>query len=288
MKKSQAKSCTTVRRKKYEDMLRRQREGQGVRRLSASGQVWGLEPGFVADEGEPDKTPPFVPFDNTANMTAIHAQWRRAYGGALASGSNVIVPPQEQPDQPAPFLSAAVQGVSAAMVSGTATLTLFPDWSPVLNRLDAIESALKNIAPFVDAVAAAYREHSRMGHNNPPEEMELLPLDVAGVQLGLAATNLARTEIKRDRPRFDVIRLCGLVLGETAKRLLTFLHWVEGKADAFAEAFVKSAGEQAGRSVIKWVIGGVAAVEVMQALHVDLNAAGEELHRIFEVLHLPL
>jgi hypothetical protein len=92
-----------------EDMLRRQREGQGVRRLSASGHVWGLEPGFVAYEGEPDNTPPFVPFDNTANMTAIHAQWRRAYGGALAFGSNVIVPPQERPDQPAPFLSAAVR-----------------------------------------------------------------------------------------------------------------------------------------------------------------------------------
>jgi DNA-binding transcriptional regulator/RsmH inhibitor MraZ len=33
-----------------QDMLRRQREGQGVKRLSSSGQVWGLEPGFVAPD----------------------------------------------------------------------------------------------------------------------------------------------------------------------------------------------------------------------------------------------
>jgi hypothetical protein len=53
------------------------------------------------------------------------------------------------------------------MAPGGANLTVGPSWSPVLARLDAIEARLQEIAPFLEAFAAEYRERTRMGHNNP-------------------------------------------------------------------------------------------------------------------------
>jgi hypothetical protein len=160
----------------------------------------------------------------------------------------------------------------------------------VIGRLDAIDRMLQEIAPFVEAVAALYREHSRMGHNNPPEDIEVMPLDAEGVQLAIVAANLARAEITAEHPRFDVIRVCARALGEMGKRLFALVQWMGGKANVFAEAYAKAAGEEAGKRTIQSivVVGGLAGgMNMLTHLHLHLADMMTELRPIFEALHLP-
>ena len=115
------------------------------------------------------------------------------------------------------------------MSSGGATLTVTPDWAVLrseLNaRLDVIEAGLQAVAPVIQHFETAYRESARIGHNNPPEDIDLLPIGLAELQLGILAANLARSEINSDHPRFDVLRLCGLVLRSTGGLIFACIKW---------------------------------------------------------------
>jgi hypothetical protein len=240
-------------------------------------------------EGGPGSTVPFIPNDDSANMMVAAmraAQRRRGYGAALAGGS-LIIPPQEPTYHPAPFVQAGVQ----VAVSGAATLTVdttllsditvLSPWVAVraemIARLDAIEAGLHRIAPVIEAFETAYREHARIGHNNPPEDIDILPIGLAELELGIVAANLARTEINAEHPRSDVIRFCGLVLNWTAGLLSACVKWIGAKADVYVDSFLKALGP----------LTAAGLVAVLSGVHVDLTEVVSEIRRVLELVHLP-
>jgi hypothetical protein len=66
-----------------------------------------------------------------------------------------------------------------------------------------------------------------------PEAIDVLPIDLAELELGIAAANLARTEIDAEQPRSDVMRVCGLVLRRMGSVIAACVKWLGGKADKF-------------------------------------------------------
>jgi hypothetical protein len=108
----------------------------------------------------------------------------------------------------------------------------------IIPRLDAIEAGLRAIAPIIESFEAAYRERARIGDNHPPEDIDILPIDLAELELGIVATNLARTEINAEQPRSDVMRLCGLVLRRTEWLLVACARWLGTKGDKFVDALI--------------------------------------------------
>jgi hypothetical protein len=108
----------------------------------------------------------------------------------------------------------------------------------IIPRLDAIEAGLRAIAPIIESFEAAYRERARIGDNHPPEDIDILPIDLAELELGIVATNLARTEINAEQPRSDVMRLCGLVLRRTEWLLVACAKWLGAKGDKFVDALI--------------------------------------------------
>jgi hypothetical protein len=176
--------------------------------------------------------------------------------------------------------------------SGAGTLTadasVLPDWAAVraemVGRLDAIEVGFEKIRPFLETIEAGNRERAaQIGHNNPPEQIEILPLNTAELEMGTAAVNLARAELNAEHPRFDVIRLCGLVLNVMASRFFACLQWIGAKGDVFLDAFLKSAGTQTGKMLV--TAGALEAI--MMGLHVDLTDVVTKIGHVFEVLRLP-
>jgi hypothetical protein len=262
--------------------------------------------GSSAPSGEPEanrdggggtapKLPPFVQNDDSAAIVAnVMAHRRRAYAAALAySGSGPLTPiVLEQPDHPRSFLWPGVQGEAALPGGGalTADATVVPDWTAVradmIARLDAIEAGFQKIRPLLEAVDAAYRERGQIGHNNPPEPIDILLLDAAELEMGIAAANLARAELNSEHPRSDVMRLCGLVLNHVATGLWACVQWIAAKADDSIDAFVKAASAEAGKRVVQ----GLVLAEIlkdMTQLHVDLTGFVTEIGHVFERLHLP-
>jgi hypothetical protein len=195
----------------------------------------------VSDEKK-DELPPFVQNDDSANMIAIRAAQRRRGYGAVLAGGNVIIPPQEPSYHPAPFVQTSLQGAGGL---GADASVLSP-WealrAELIPRLDAIEAGLRAIAPVIEGFEAAYREHARIGHNNPPEDIDILPIGLAELELGIVAANLARTEINAEQPRSDVMRFCGLVLRWTGGLLAACVKWVGAKGDVYVDGFLKALG----------------------------------------------
>jgi hypothetical protein len=204
-------------------------------------------------ESEPGNTLPlFVPYDDTANMIAIHAQRRRAYAAMLASSGGGSSTPIVLEDGSTPIVledgatpivleePPGLKGGVALRGEGSFTVaeTVLSPWAAVrvemAAKLDAIGAGLQRIAPVIEAFETAYREHARIGHNNPPEEIDILPIGLAELELGIVAANLARTEINAERPRSDVIRLCGLVLNWTAGLVSACVKWIAAKGDVYA------------------------------------------------------
>jgi hypothetical protein len=222
-------------------------------------------------EGEPGNAVPFVPYDDTPNIAAIHAQRRRAYSAVLGS-TNDVFPPM------------STAGGTALSAVGTLTVdtTVVSPWSAVrsemIARLDAIEAGLRTISPFIEAFETAYREHARIGHNNPPEDIDILPIGLAELQLGIVAANLARTEVNTEHPRSDVIRLCGLVLNWIAALVSACLKWIGTKGDVYVDSFLKALGPLTAAAVCAKLAG----------VHVNLTEVVTKIRQVFELLHLSL
>jgi hypothetical protein len=157
----------------------------------------------------------------------------------------------------------------------------------MIARFDAIEAEFQQIRPFLETVAAANRERSQIGHNNPPEPIDILLLDAAELDMSIAAVNLARAELNSEHPRFDVMRLCGLVLNEMTTRVFAFAQWIREKGEVFLDAFLKSAGTEAGKRVVQGVATAAVLSAVTTQLHADLNGVVTELRHVFQLLHLP-
>jgi hypothetical protein len=200
---------------------------------------------------------PFVPPDDTANMVAIRAAQRRRASAALFQDSAPFPPIVEDAGGTASGVGAAnavgaavMAGAGTAMSSGRATLTLTPDWtvlrSELIPRLDAIEEGLRAIAPVIEAFDTLYRTSARIGHNNPPEEIDLLPIGSAELELGIIAANVARTEVNLDHPRFDVLRFCGRVLRWVGGLLSASINWIAAKGDVFIDSTLKAMGKTIG------------------------------------------
>ncbi len=207
---------------------------------------------------EPGNTVPFVPFDDTANMTAIRAAHRRRASAALFGSEG----------------TASGLGAASALRA------------EMIGRLDAIEVGFPKIRPFLEVVEAAYRERGQIGHNNPPEPLDILLLDAAELEMGISAASLARAELNAEHPRLDVIRLCGLVLNQMAARVFACLQWIGAKGDVFVDAFLKSAGAEAGKRVVQGTGAAVVLTVVMTQLHVDLTDVATKIQHVFELLHL--
>jgi hypothetical protein len=249
---------------------------------------------------EPGNTVPIVPPDDTANMTAIRAAHRRRASAAMFDST--VFP------RPLPLTQAAAgmadglgtatavgsavvmaagtaSGSSAAMASGAATLILMPDWVGLraeLNaRLDAIEAGLRAVAPVIQSFETAYREHARIGHNNPPEDIDILPIGLAELELGIVAANLARTEVNAEHPRSDVLRFCGLVLRWTGGLLAASIKWMGSKGEVFLDSYLTALGKAA---------GPVTAVELaakLSGINIDLADVVSKIEHIMKLVNLP-
>jgi hypothetical protein len=81
----------------------------------------------------------------------------------------------------------------AAQSLAVADASVLPDWTAarveMIARLDAIEAGFQKIRPFLEAVDAAYREYGQIGHNNPPEPIDIPLLDAAELEMGISAAN---------------------------------------------------------------------------------------------------
>ena|SRR5438034_2220995 len=141
------------------------------------------------------------------------------------------------------------------------------DRENLIRHLDAIEADLRQIRPTLEAIRAALDERPQIGHNNPPEDINILPIDDADLGLMAAAITAARVEIAGEQARADVLRLSALSLQKVGA---SFGLWLATKADTFAEAFAKSAGTEAGKRLIQ--AGAlVAFYDVLQRLVVHLG-----------------
>jgi len=229
-------------------------------------------------EREPGNTVPFVPYDDSSMNPHIYAR-RRRLNAALDTNNqvfpplrNVIVPPQQPPENPQPVLS---PGLGPTDISLVHTVSVVPDWPAVraemIPRLDAIEAGLRELAPVIQRFEVAYREHARIGHNNPPEDIDVLPIDLAELELGIAAANLARTEINSEQPRSDVMRVCGLVLHRTGWLIAACVKWLGGKADKFVDA------------LIPLTAAGLAAKFTL--LNGDITEVVNKIRHVLELLH---
>lgn len=172
----------------------------------------------MSDEKK-DGLPPFVPNDDFSNMIAARAARRRRARAAvldLMSGPLMGRVLGGGPLGSAPIGSTPIGGALSAVGALAADTTVLSPWVAVraemIPRLDAIEAGLRELAPVIERFEAAYREHARIGHNNPPEDIDILPIELAELELGIVAANLARTELNAEQPRSDVMRFCGLVL----------------------------------------------------------------------------
>ena len=124
---------------------------------------------------------------------------------------------------------------------------------------------------MIQRFEVAYREHARIGHNNPPEDIDVLPIDLAELELGIAAANLARTEINSEQPRSDVMRVCGLVLHRTGWLIAACVKWLGGKADKFVDA------------LIPLTAAGLAAKFTL--LNGDITEVVNKIRHVLELLH---
>jgi hypothetical protein len=225
-----------------------------------------------------------------ASVSATDIQRRRVTAAALAGPSGVIVPPQPPPENPQPALSPGVP--SAVEISLGHSVSVIPtvirDPATVrtemlisrletveaaLQKLETVEAALQKIAPFLTALEAAYGEHGQLGHNYPPERIELLPLDTIDIQTGSEVAKLVRAELNAENPRPDVLRVGGLVLNQLAARSLACLSWIRTKGLDFVDAAVKSAGTETGKRLVQAAV----ASAILNQLHIDLAAIATEL-----------
>jgi hypothetical protein len=145
----------------------------------------------------------------------------------------------------------------------------------MIARIDAIEAGLRTIAPVVEAFETAYREHARIGHNNPPEDIDILPIGLAELELGIVAANLARTEINAEQPRSDVLRLCGLVFNWMEGLVSACLKWIGAKGDVYVDSFLKALGPLTAAAVCAKLAG----------VRLDLAELVTTVRHVFEVLH---
>jgi hypothetical protein len=209
----------------------------------------------MSDEKK-DELPPFVQNDDSANMIAVHAaQRRRAYAAAIESTSHPLTPivledgvtPIVLEDGTTPIVlepsqgAAALAGEGAFVADGTVPSPWVALRAEMIPMLDAIEAGLRELAPVIERFEIAYREHARIGHNNPPEDIDILPIGLAELELGIVAANLARTELNAEQPRSDVMRICGLVLRWTGSLLAACAKWLGAKGDKFVDELIKPA-----------------------------------------------
>jgi hypothetical protein len=236
---------------------------------------------------------PFVSPDDTANMVAIRAAQRRRAAAALFQDSTAFPHIVQGAAGTAAGAGAAnavgeavVAGTGTAMSSGRATLTLTPDWavlrSELITRLDAIEEGLRAFALIIEKFETAYRESARIGHNNPPEDIDLLPIGLAELELGIVAATLARTEVNLDYPRPDVLRFCGLVLRWGGGLLSACIKWIGAKGDVFVDSTLKSIGKTVGPAT------AAVLVAKLSGINIELNEVVNKLrYLVVEVMHLP-
>lgn len=204
-------------------------------------------------------------------------------------GSVSIVPgPQDAltSQKPAQTMPLSVRATAAARATARATLTALPpnweqDRAAILARLDAIEGALGQIVPLVERLEIEQRQHGGIGHNQPPEP---LPIDIAQIQIGVSAANVLRIELSEEHPRREVVRLCGLALRQVVKGVGALLRWLANKGDDFVDAFMKSAGDTAGKTII----GAATLTILLEKLGVDLAEALAVVERWLRVFGLPL
>jgi hypothetical protein len=243
----------------------------------------------MSDEKK-DGLPPFVQNDDSANMIAVHAaQRRRAYAAALESTSRPLMPivledgftPIVLEDGSTPIVvEPGSQGASAMAAAGgfAADPTVLSPWVAVrpemFRRLDAIEAGLRELAPVIERFETAYREHARIGHNNPPEDIDILPIDLAELELGIVAANLARTELNAEQPRSDVMRFCGLVLRRTTWFLGGCLKWIAEKGDVYVDGFLKALGP----------LTATALVAKMALINTDIAEVVSKIRHVLEVV----
>jgi hypothetical protein len=142
-----------------------------------------------------------------------------------------------------------------------------PEWeqerAAMLERLGAIEAALEQIAPIVERLEVGPPAAPGIGHNQSPEP---LPIETEQIRIGISAANVLRTVLSEDRPRPEAIRLCGLVLRQVGRGIGALMKWVAAKGDALVDAAVKSAGELAGKTIIRAAALGI----VLSQLNVDI------------------
>jgi len=201
-------------------------------------------------------------------MSAIRAaQRRRAYAAALAySGSGGSTP-------------IVLEGAAAFAGAGhfAPDATVLSAWASVrpelMAKLDAIEAGLRALAPVIQSFETAYREHARIGHNNPPEDIDILPIGLAEVELGIVAATVARTEISAEHPRPDVMRFSGLVLRWTRELLSTCVRWVGTKLDKFIDALIP--------------LTAAGLVAHFTVLNGDITEVVDKIRHVLELLHVP-
>ena len=171
------------------------------------------------------------------------------------------------------------------MSSRGATLTVTPDWAVLrseLNaRLDFIEAGLQAVAPVIQHFETACRESARIGHNNPPEDIDLLPIGLAELELGILAANLARSEINSDHPRFDVLRLCGLVLRSTGGLIFACIKWIGEKGNVFVDSFLKAFAKTMAPATATVLAAKLAGINF------DITEVVNKIQHLFEAVHLP-
>ncbi|MDR6513321.1 hypothetical protein J2792_004214 [Novosphingobium capsulatum] len=106
------------------------------------------------------------------------------------------------------------------------------------------EPLIRQIAAVKDQLAELHPQHGGIGHNNPPaDEDEETALDIIEETVEHLDAELAKEEP-------DAVQV-----GRAGRMLRNAIHWLGGKADLFAEEFVKAFGKSLGETAGKAIVG---------------------------------
>jgi hypothetical protein len=186
-------------------------------------------------------------------------------------GRQVVAGLQEQPSQPPSTLRSGIfAGAGSITVDATVLPVKEPAKGEIIARLDAIDAQLREIKPLIERISA--ERPTGVGHNNPPEEIDALPVDAADLELVAATVAAARVEIKSEQPRAEILELCRLALQRVSLRLAL---WIPTKLDRFVDAFMIAAGREAGTDLMR------ALVDKLPQFHEDLMQLLNSLLSLF-------
>ena len=177
----------------------------------------------------------------------------------------------------------AATGGAVANQGGADAAAVQPE--ALLDRAAAVEEHLMHLVPVIEVLDALRHQPQEQRHsiggNNPPEPIDdVPPLDSAQLRMSIRAANVFRGELSVAAPRNDVFQLCLDILERTAAQIASLGRWIAAKGNIFVDAFLKGAGEAAGKTLMTAAIVGGMIAAATSALGTFVSEATEFLRQL--------